>query len=153
MVLAESFSIPVVAGGKDLRVINVERVLIIDDDESTLTILTEVLEAEGFEVIVARNGEEGLIQFDLNPADLVITDIVMPGKNGLDTILELRKKDPVLPILAISAGGCIPKERYLEMAEYLNNTKTLAKPFTRKELLNIVKKQLIVNDPPDGIIL
>ena len=130
-----------------------KRILIIDDDESTLTIITEVLQGEGFEVLVARNGEEGLALLSSNPTDLVITDMVMPVKDGLDTILELRKKESVLPIIAISAGGIIPKERYLELAGYLQNTQTLAKPFTRKELLAVVQEQLASNEPPDGISL
>lgn len=131
-----------------------KRILIIDDDESTLTILTEVLKEEGYEVLVARNGEEGLALLNSNPADLVITDMVMPVKDGIDTILELRKNDLVLPIIAISAGGSIPKEKYLELAGCLQNTQTLAKPFSRKELVAVVQKQLTPEaDPPDGIIL
>ena len=129
-----------------------KRILIIDDDEATLAIVTEVLKGEGFEVLVAGNGEEGLALFDSEQLDLVITDMVMPVKDGIDTILELRKKNSVLPIIAISAGGTIPKERYLELAGYLENTRTLAKPFSKKELVAIVQEQFKSDEQsPEGI--
>lgn len=129
-------------------------ILLIDDEESTLTILTEVLEGDGYQVLVARNGEEGLALFDSNRVSLVITDMVMPVKDGLDTMLELSKKDSSIPIVAISAGGAIPKERYLEMAGYFNNTSTLAKPFTAEELLAVVRDTLSDDEvPEEGISL
>ena len=128
-------------------------ILIIDDEETTLTLVTEVLKQEGFEVLLARNGEEGLALFDANTVDLVITDMVMPVKDGLDTMLELKKKVPALPVIAISAGGTIPKERYLAMAGHLQNTKTLAKPFSGEELLAVVHDQLDQYRETDGIVL
>lgn len=129
-------------------------ILLIDDEESTRTILTEVLEGDGYKVLVARNGEEGLALFDSNRISLVITDMVMPVKDGLDTILELSKKNSSTPIVAISAGGTIPKERYLEMAGSFNNTSTLAKPFTAEELLAVVRNTLSDDQvPEEGISL
>lgn len=129
-------------------------ILLIDDEESTLTILTEVLEGDGYEVLVARNGEEGLALFNSNRISLVITDMIMPVKDGLDTMLELAKKDSSIPIVAISGGGTIPKERYLEMAGYFNNTSTLAKPFTAEELLTVVRTMLPDDEvPEEGISL
>jgi len=130
-----------------------KRILVIDDEELILNFLKDLLVEEGFEVLTAANGEEGLALFDTNPADLVITDIIMPVKDGLDTILELKKKAPELPVIAISAGGNIPKERYLAVAGYMKNTKTLAKPFTRDEIISAVKEHLETDEPSEGLSL
>lgn len=126
------------------------RILVIDDDEATLKVLTRSLEIEGYQVDQAMNGAEGLALFDSIKPDLVITDIVMPVKDGLETILELVKKRPEIPVIAISGGGRISKERYLELASYLGNTRTLAKPFSREELISTVKEQLAINSLPDS---
>lgn len=124
-----------------------KRILVIDDEEMIRSFLRDLLVEEGYEVVTAGNGEEGLALFDAEPADLVITDIIMPVKDGLDTILELKKKAPELPVIAISAGGNIPKERYLAVAGYMKNTRTLAKPFTRDELIRAVKEHLVSDEP------
>jgi DNA-binding response OmpR family regulator len=130
-----------------------KRILVIDDEELILSFLRDLLVEEGFEVLTACNGEEGLALFDTTPVDLVITDIIMPVKDGLDTILELKKKAPELPIIAISAGGNIPKERYLAVAGYMKNTKTVAKPFTRDEIISAVKEHLETDEPSEGLSL
>lgn len=130
-----------------------KRILVIDDEELILSFLRDLLVEEGFEVLTARNGEEGLALFDTTPVDLVITDIIMPVKDGLDTILELKKKAPELPVIAISAGGNIPKERYLAVAGYMKNTKTVAKPFTRDEIISAVKEHLETDEPSEGLSL
>ncbi len=130
-----------------------KRILVIDDEELMLTFLRDLLEAEGYEITTAANGAEGLALFEKHPVDLVVTDIIMPVKDGLDTILELKKKAPDLPIIAISAGGNIPKERYLAVAGYMKNTKTLAKPFTRDELISAVEEHLTPEEPSEGLSL
>ena len=130
-----------------------KRILVIDDEELMLTFLKDLLEAEGYEVLTATNGAEGLALFESDPVDLVITDIIMPVKDGLDTILELKKKSPDFPVIAISAGGNIPKERYLAVASYMKNTKTLAKPFTRDELISAVQEHLQPEEPSEGLSL
>ncbi len=130
-----------------------KRILVIDDEELMRSFLRDLLEGEGYEVIIAGDGEEGLALFEINSIDLVITDIIMPVKDGLDTILELKKKAPELPVIAISAGGNIPKERYLAVAGYMKNTRTLAKPFTGQELVSAVKEQLEFQDPAEGLSL
>jgi DNA-binding response OmpR family regulator len=130
-----------------------KRILVIDDEELILNFLKDLLVEEGYEVITACNGEEGLALFETQSVDLVITDIIMPVKDGLDTILELKKKAPELPVIAISAGGNIPKERYLAVAGYMKNTRTLAKPFTRDELISAVKEHLQPDEPSEGLSL
>ncbi len=130
-----------------------KRILVIDDEELIRSFLRDLLKEEGYEVIMASDGEEGLALFETNSIDLVITDIIMPVKDGLDTILELKKKAPELPVIAISAGGNIPKERYLAVAGYMKNTRTLAKPFTGEELVSAVKEHLEFQDPAEGLSL
>jgi CheY-like chemotaxis protein len=100
--------------------------------------LQRILEGEGYAVEVASNGLEGVELFRLQPCDLVISDMVMPVKDGLQTILELRNIAPNLPVIAISGGGVISKERYLTVAGYLGRVMTLAKPFAVEAIVNAV---------------
>ncbi len=85
---------------------------------------------------------KGLRLFHQYPCDLVITDMVMPIKDGLQTILDLRQIAPYLPVIAISGGGAISKERYLAVAGYLDNVITIAKPFAIEDITEAVKKLL-----------
>ncbi len=118
-----------------------KRILIIDDEELALSLLKKILEGEGYEVVEALDGQRGIDLFIENPVDLVITDIVMPVKDGLSTIMELRNMNKDLPVIAISGGGSIAKERYLTVASYLN-VLTIPKPFTREDIVSSVKKLL-----------
>jgi DNA-binding response OmpR family regulator len=128
-----------------------QRILIIDDEESALDLLRRILEQEGYEVVEAKNGQEGLEIFRKQRFDLVVTDMVMPVKDGLKTILELRQEDPAVPVIAISGGGAIAKERYLNVAGYIDGVCTIAKPFTRQELLAGVSGLLGSNSPADSM--
>ncbi|MDJ0624286.1 MAG: response regulator [Desulfocapsaceae bacterium] len=119
-----------------------KKILIIDDEELILQLLQKMLEEEGHQVRVALNGEVGLEMFKHEPADLVITDMVMPVKDGLKTILELREIDEEVPVIAISGGGTIAKERYLAIASHLDNVVTVAKPLSRADILNAVRELL-----------
>jgi DNA-binding response OmpR family regulator len=121
---------------------HVKRILVIDDDFLTLDVLSKMLEFEGYEVITALDGEKGMEAFHQNHIDLVITDLVMPVKDGLRTIMELKQARQDLPIIAISGGGAISKERYLTAAQYLGNIIALPKPFKREELVDTVKNLL-----------
>ena len=127
----------------------VKRILVIDDDEMTLEVLKKILEAEHYQVVTALDGQIGLDAFRQNSIDLVITDLVMPVKDGLRTIMELRKESRDLPIIAISAGGAIAKERYLTVAQYLGGITAIPKPIKRKELVEAVKQLLRQEDSPD----
>lgn len=127
-----------------------KRILVIDDDELTLDVLKRMLEVEGYEVVTASNGQEGMDAFHQTSINLVITDLVMPVKDGLRTIMELRREKPDLPIIAISAGGAISKERYLAVAQYLGDITTLPKPFRRKEIVDTVKKMFHPESSPDA---
>jgi DNA-binding response OmpR family regulator len=130
---------------------NQKRILVIDDEPTTLDLLRRVLELKGYDVSTARNGQEGVALFQQQPSDLVITDMVMPVKDGLQTILDLRSDVPGLPVIAISGGGTISKERYLAIAAYLDKVVTIAKPFSLEEITEAVEK-LLLNPISDNCI-
>ena len=113
-----------------------KRILVIDDEETALHLLQKIFEGEGYEVHMATNGREGVELFRRQPCDLVITDMVMPVMDGLQTILELREIASDLPVIAISGGGAISKERYLTVAGYLDKVITIAKPFSVEAIVN-----------------
>ena len=119
-----------------------QRILVIDDEPMALDVICKILERSGYDTLVAKNGQEGVDLFKQQPCDLVITDMVMPVKDGLQTILDLRVDSPELPIIAISGGGNISKERYLAVAGYLDNVVTVGKPFTVDTLASAVKQLL-----------
>ncbi len=121
-------------------------ILVIDDEPSVLDVLRKILQFEGYEVITAANGEEGLALFRQFPCDLVITDMVMPVKDGLQTILDLRKEKPDIPVVAMSGGGTISKERYLVIAGYLDRVITISKPFSVESITEAVTKLLFETD-------
>ena len=113
-----------------------KRILVIDDEVTALNLLQKIFEGEGYEVHMATNGREGVELFRRQPCDLVITDLVMPVMDGLQTILELREIASDLPVIAISGGGAISKERYLTVAGYLDKVITIAKPFSVEAIVN-----------------
>ncbi len=117
---------------------NAKRILVIDDEPTALDLLRKILEMQEYEVLSAVNGQEGVELFRQQPCDLVITDMVMPVKDGLQTILDLRSYVPELPVIAISGGGTISKERYLAVAGYLDRVITIAKPFTIEDITEAV---------------
>jgi DNA-binding NtrC family response regulator len=119
-----------------------KRILVVDDEAQIRTMLTQMLEQEGYTVFTAENGEEGLAMVGRHAFDLVVTDMIMPVKDGLKFIMELIRDYPDLKILAISGGGAIKAERYLTMAGYLGDIATLEKPFKRDAFLDLVRKQM-----------
>ncbi len=121
---------------------NVSRILVIDDDAQFCGMLREALESAGYRVTDAQNGEEGMRLYREDPADLVIMDIIMPEKEGVETIMDLRREFPEVKIIAISGGGHIGPETYLEMAEKVGAQRTLSKPFEREELLSMIREML-----------
>jgi YesN/AraC family two-component response regulator len=100
--------------------------------------LKKMLEKAGYEVDLAANGREGLELFVKESADLVITDIIMPDKEGLELILEMKKLSPELKIIAISGGGRISPESYLECARHFGAERVFQKPFRQQELVSAV---------------
>ena len=117
----------------------IERILIIDDDEQFRKMLKKMLEHEGYEVAEACDGDEGLGSHSLQPADLIITDIIMPGKDGIETILDILERDPHTKVIAMSGGGWYGSEIEFDMARTLG-AHTIRKPFEREEMLSAIKQ-------------
>lgn len=126
-----------VLGGHDLA-----RILIIDDDTSVRDVLRQMLEREGYEVDEACNGDDGVRIFNEHRQDLVITDILMPGMGGVQTIMELRLLSPDVKIIAISGGDQIAPEYYLKMIKNFDTLYEMKKPIMREPLLQAVRSIL-----------
>jgi DNA-binding NtrC family response regulator len=118
------------------------RILVIEDDEQVSTMLYMTLSKAGHHVEEAPDGEIGTNRFFENPFDLVITDIVMPDKEGLATIQDLLGAFPDLKIIAISGGGQLNPMTYLAMATELGAARAFFKPIDQAELLSAVEDLL-----------
>jgi CheY-like chemotaxis protein len=117
-------------------------ILVIDDDASVRAVVSEMLRLEGHDVTIAENGREAIPMLARHRFDLVITDLIMPEKEGIETISEIRRTDKHIPIVAISGGGRLGPGDYLETARYIGADATLAKPFARQELLTTIEALL-----------
>lgn len=115
-------------------------ILIIDDEESIRALLRTALQAKGYEVTEAANGRIGLALYRHRPADLVITDILMPELNGLDTLLELTREFLHAKVIAISGGA--GGQYVLDVAKLLGARRTFQKPFNLPQLLDAVRYEL-----------
>ncbi len=115
-------------------------ILIIDDEEIIRGLLRSALEAAGYEVVDAANGREGLELYRHRPADLVITDIIMPELNGLDMLLELTREFLHAKVIAISGVG--GEKNVLDVAKLLGARRTIQKPFSMPQLLDAVRYEL-----------
>jgi len=120
------------------------RILVIEDDDSFREILKENLERNNYEVVSAANGDDGIRILKNNPVDLVITDIIMPVRDGVTTIQDIQKGFPAVKIIAMSGGGMLNKgEGYLEAAKYITHIKhVLSKPFSSEQLFQAIKELL-----------
>jgi len=116
-------------------------ILLIDDEESFRCVIKQVLVNAGFEVVEAANGAQGIQYFHENPADMIITDIIMPEKEGIETIIELKKAFPNVKLIAMSGGGWYGTDIDFDMAKKLG-AKTLDKPFALQDLLDVVHELL-----------
>jgi len=125
------------------------KVLVIDDEKDVLVVLREILTRAGFDVRTAESGLEGLEHLRQEPADLVITDIIMPGMDGVATVRAIRNEFPDTRVMVISGGGniapmeyepaAIKTSAYLASAAKAGADLTLAKPFDREELIEAVR--------------
>ena len=114
------------------------RVLVIDDEPQIRSMLRMMLERAGHEVEEAPDGIEGIRIYRNNPVDLIISDLIMPNKDGIGMIIELKKEFPDVKVIAMSGGGLNKPEGYLEGAKKLGAQRTLTKPIDRDELLRTV---------------
>ena len=117
-------------------------ILVVDDDAAVRAAVREVLERAGHEVTEAGNGLEGLREYRSHPADVVVTNIVMPEKDGLELIQELKSSFPDARIIALSGYDEYGDTGYLHLAEQLGAVATLTKPFDDQVLADTVKNVL-----------
>ncbi len=118
------------------------RILVIDDEAVVTQTLRRYLERHGFEVAVASNGDEGIEVHRLNPVDLVVTDILMPGKEGFETIRTLREMTPDIRIVAISGGGRNEPHTYLKFAQRFGADRAFSKPLDMSVLVSSIRELL-----------
>ena len=119
------------------------RVLIIDDDDQIVEILQKLLSGAGYEVLTALDGKAGIDLFRKEQPDVVITDIIMPEKDGTEVIFELQKEFPGIKMIVMTGGGQGDAQSYLKSITAYSNVKyALEKPFAMDELLKSVKELL-----------
>jgi CheY-like chemotaxis protein len=118
------------------------RLLFVDDEEDERALASVQLGAEGFEVVEAENGREALRIFDESPFDVVVTDIFMPDEDGIELIQALRRRQPQLPIVAITGGGTHHDTSALRVAAALGAGALLLKPFRSAELVAAIRRVL-----------
>lgn len=114
------------------------RILVIDDDDGFRKMVRYMLEKEGYEIIEACDGNKGIEVYCQEDVDLVITDIFMPEKEGIETILELRRENPDIKIIAVSGGGWKGDFDALQIAEAFGVQKAFEKPFDRQEMVEAI---------------
>ena len=113
-------------------------ILIMDDDQAVRHMMRRALERAGHRVSEAEDGAEGMRLYRDTPMDLVITDLYMPGQDGIETIQQLRDEFPRSRIIAMSGGASVAAEGPLRDAEMFGADATLAKPFTMQRLNEVV---------------
>jgi DNA-binding response OmpR family regulator len=122
------------------------RILVIDDAEHIRIVLSEHLKLEGHTVDTAENGDEGLRLFDLNHYDLLITDVVMPEKDGFEVLMALKKNASSVRIIAMSGGAAmLDRQHLLKTAKILGADRILPKP------LDFLKLQMVVKEVLEGV--
>jgi DNA-binding response OmpR family regulator len=118
------------------------RILVVDDEDGIRRTLAIALGKAGYQVLEARDGAEAMRLWRDSGADLIITDLHMPDKNGLEVIMELRAFDRSIPIIAMSDGGRTRQHGLLGDAKLLGAVRTVPKPFTLEEMLAVVRQEL-----------
>ena len=116
-------------------------ILVIDDDELIRSALVQSLGNAGHKVIEAADGQQGCELARTMPVDLVLTDLVMPVQEGVETILTLKRERPKLPVIAMS-GGVTNSKLYLEIAGKIGAKRILPKPFLPRTLISLVESVL-----------
>jgi len=112
------------------------RVLVVDDHADLRSSLKELLELLGYEVETARDGAAALALQDAKAVAIVITDIFMPGTEGMETIAKFKDRWPKVRVIAMSGGGEVAKKSYLQDALHIGADAILTKPFTLQTLRN-----------------
>lgn len=128
-------------------------ILIVEDDEPLRLVLQSTLEGFGHRVSTAANGREGVAVFRRDAADIVLTDIVMPDQEGLETIQALHRLPAPPSIIAMSGGGRLPAQNYLGIASRFGAAATLMKPFAAEELrlaIEYVLERKVIERPAES---
>ncbi|MCC6931077.1 MAG: response regulator [Gemmatimonadaceae bacterium] len=118
------------------------KILVIEDDEALRALMARVLRSKGHEVVVARDGGEGLAMWERERPEVVVTDLYMPNVDGIEAIMAFRARDPALPIVAVSGGDSRASFLALDSAGDLGATVVLAKPFLPDQLYDAVVRAL-----------
>lgn len=121
-------------------------VLVIDDEAVVRDIVQRWLEREGFVVRVAENGKIGLRLQRETPADVVVCDLIMPEQEGMETISQLRKEFPDVGVIAISGGGQIAPDAYLNVAGQLGAWKVFTKPLPMDKVVDAIREWVAEKD-------
>jgi len=118
------------------------RILIVDDDALLRRLIAKIFDDVGFQVEVAADGAAAVGAFRRFRPSVVLLDIIMPGREGLETTIDMRAIDPSVPIIAMSGGGRIGPNEFLALAEALGAAATIAKPFSSGQIRDLVGKVL-----------
>lgn len=118
------------------------QILIIEDDTAVREGVAKVLSRAGYSVLKSSNGREGLEILEKEPCDIVLTDIIMPEMEGIETITRIAKQYPGLKVVAMSGGGRLGNTDFLKVASQIGAVDTIAKPATAKQLLETIEKHL-----------
>ena len=127
-------------------------VLVLEDNEAYRTLITEVLTDAGFEVHSAPSGRGVSALLHCRRIDLLITDLSMPDRDGIETMTELRYSHPQLPIIAISGDMPLNRDLYLTLAEKLGAARVIAKPFKMDQLIAAAREALASPRPSSGTL-
>lgn len=119
-------------------------IMIIDDDHLYRDVLKQTLERQKYSVVSVEDGYDGVKQLENNPVDLIITDIIMPKMEGLETISTIKKKYPTIPIIAISGGGRLTPANSLRAAQKLGADVTFTKPVNRRKLVEAIESLICI---------
>lgn len=117
-------------------------ILVIEDDAAMRRVVTRILDGTKHQVLEAKDGQQGLALLAQHGADLVITDILMPEKEGIQTIREIQERSPDTKIIAMSGGGVSRNLMFLDVARAFGADAALAKPFKPRELIEAVERLL-----------
>jgi CheY-like chemotaxis protein len=117
-------------------------ILVVDDEAAMRGVMRRALERAGHKVAEAANGDDALAVLDKRAVDLVITDVIMPERDGVETIREMRRRRSPAKILVITGGGPDKRMEYLGVAEIFGADRSLAKPFKLANLVGVVEEML-----------
>ena len=123
-------------------------VLVVDDAPELRELVERVLTRHGYRVRTVNDGDGAMRVLDQGGVDLLITDVVMPGRDGIEVLLDVQEQYPQLPVIVMSGGGMFDPTLYLDNATGLGAHRTLRKPFTMGDLLDAVRE--LVSPPASG---